>query len=242
MKDDLDEKLAQLCVFGNQKLIIQCIEQGANVNSYNGYAGKLAIQNDKFNILKLLLKYGFNELDEAFIEAIEYKKHDMAKLLIEKGANIHVYHEKALFLAINQKDFVAFELLMENKANCHVDNDVFLMKLLISSEFKNLESVDRKIFNCLLNKINVHTFNAEDVFMKHVDAGTFYYTNYYGNEDAVFDNLEVVIDYVNAKKESIHIEKTLVEIEEKRHFELTELGMIEEIKQLEVKPKRKQKI
>lgn len=240
MKDDIDEKLGQLCTFGNKAKILECLQNGANVNYGHGYAGKVAIINNKLNVLKWLVEYGYDELDEALLTATQSKNHDIMNYLIKQGANVHYAKEICLQKAIEQRNVKSFELLMENKANCHIFNDKFLMILLSDDTLIIHESATRKIFNALLEKINVMTFDAETIFMSHVDEGTFYYKS----EDLALNNLDLIIDYVNAKKESINFEKMLNQIEENRRFELENLGMNQEVQELveEIKPKKKNKI
>lgn len=240
MKEDYDEKLAQLCTFGNQKLILECINQGANVNYNHGFAGRLAISQGNFSTLKLLIKYGFDEFDEALVDATRHQKHDMMKFLIDKGANVHYAQEKCLSIAIKNEDFIAFDLLLVNKANCHIDHDKFLMSLLVNDNFSNLESIARKMFNTLLEKININTFDPDEVYLKQVESGLYYYSE----EDLALQNLIVITDYVNAKKESQKLETMLSQIEIQREVELEKLGMTEEIEELkeEAKSKRRNKI
>jgi hypothetical protein len=240
MKEDINSKLAQMCTFGNTKLIVECIHQGANVNYNRGYAGKVAIVNDKLNVLKLLLNYGFNELEESLLQATRAQKHEMMKFLINEGADVHYAKEACLVLAVEKKDLEAFQVLIDNKANVHVFNEKLLMVLLAEEQLSNHESQTRKIFNLLLEKINVHTFDAETIFINHVDAGTFYYKA----EELALSNLDIVINYVNAKKESLNIETMLTKIEETRAFELENLGMDKELEELvkETQPKKRNKI
>ncbi|MBP9022801.1 MAG: ankyrin repeat domain-containing protein [Spirochaetes bacterium] len=105
-------------LFGNYELAQVYINNGTNLNTY--------VSNSRTSLHTALTKTGTTDGSEPS-EKIDIARYKIAKLLIEKGANINAIndsHETPLNWAVDTSNIRGVKLLVEHKADINIkDND-----------------------------------------------------------------------------------------------------------------------
>lgn len=127
----------------------------------NNYAFKRAIDEQYFNIVKLLLENGadiHSENDYALKKATQQGCFKIVKLLIENGANIHFKNNLALKIAIKNRYFNIVELLLENGADIYFRNN-YVLRMSKRKGYDKLVEILRHYSN-RRSKISTDTTHA----------------------------------------------------------------------------------
>lgn len=110
------------------------IDRGANPNGLPSSSItplQNAVNNDFFELVELLLDNGIESIAEEDPILLMVQSVEMAKILLQKGANINVRSEKyrgstPLISSISKENRSLIEFFIEEKANLYsVDNDGF---------------------------------------------------------------------------------------------------------------------
>jgi FOG: Ankyrin repeat len=116
---------------------------------------RLACENGHLEVAKFLVEKGANihaSYDLALQWACKNGHLEVTKFLVEKGANIHVYNDWALKLACSKNHLEVAKFLVDKGANIHADNDC---ALAWACGFGHLE-----VTKFLVNKgANIHADN-----------------------------------------------------------------------------------
>ena len=128
----------------NLDIVKFLINSGADINGKNhtGYTPlHLAALEGKKDIAEFLIEHGaaldeVEHIDTALTMALEKGHYDIAKLLINAGAEVNVYFARALHLASNHKEIK--DLLIKNGA---VERDI-LSRFQRAIQDRNIEEVD----------------------------------------------------------------------------------------------------
>jgi ankyrin repeat protein len=166
--------LGAACMAGDTAMISFLINNGANVNYYNGETALMeACEEGKLEAVKLLLNKGadidqkdceanaktanyVHKGETALMMAIKKGHSDIVTYLIEKGANINyldLLHESPLYKAVDANNFEIAKLLIDKGANvmdtCHGGQTL----LMLACVHENIEII--KILISKKIKINV---------------------------------------------------------------------------------------
>ena len=101
-RDKLNQSLIDASAQGDAEEVKLLLNLGADANTHNDYAIRLASFHGRADVVRLLLKSGANvhaRDDYALRMASEYGHDDVVQLLLAAGANVHAWADYALRMA-----------------------------------------------------------------------------------------------------------------------------------------------
>lgn len=115
-----------------------------------------ACKNGYINFVKIALNNGAYPRENYLLEASKNGHTEIVELLLEKGADIHAYDDRALVWATNGRHIETVRLLLEKGANVHANNDEAL-RIASGND-------DAEIIRLLLdNGANINVFNGNEL-------------------------------------------------------------------------------
>lgn len=132
-KDDIfennNEALRNYARDGDIKCIEFLIEQGADVNDFDGDSLYQAVVWNQLAAIELLIKSGANvniNNGKALSVASENNQKDIVELLIKSGADVNINNGKALAVAAKNGNLKLVRYLIESGAKCEIGNEGLL--------------------------------------------------------------------------------------------------------------------
>lgn len=182
VQGNIDEFFIRFSAAGHTKSVEYLLQKGADIHLHDNIAILWACRNNHIETVKFLLDHGasihnnntlsiiciqgstelvklllttnchVNNTSYALSRACEYGHFEIAKLLLENGADIHYEDDTALYRASIYGNVNIVKLLLDYKANIHAQNDIALRR---ASELEHTEVV--KLL--LENGANIHAEN-----------------------------------------------------------------------------------
>ena len=200
-------KLAVFSQYGD--LVRVLVDAGANIDAEDGFALRWAVNNEDSSMVEYLLEKGAGKnlkvLSEAFKGSIEVNNLDIAKKLVEHGADVKKIGTSFLHKTINNKNFQFMKFLVDNGADINAFNG---LPLLAASAINDINMVTYLVGN----GANIHAEN--DIALAVASKNGFldvvkYLVGAGGDKNVVRDNANknVLVWYVESQDDKLLCEK-----------------------------------
>lgn len=136
------------------------LKRGGTMHYDTDFALRMSAMNGHTAMVRFLLDEGVKAWDSALIDASAHGYVEIVRLLIERGANVNAYNDRALRASVNGGHSETIQLLMKHGANIHAENG-YALKWCI---FNNLTPIVR----CLLLRGSWHDSAATSPMVKRL--------------------------------------------------------------------------
>ncbi|KAL6631669.1 ankyrin repeat-containing domain protein [Neocallimastix sp. 'constans'] len=169
IKEENNEQiLIKAIISGNENMIYYLIHNGFNINVIDNIIIEKLINNNKINILKLLIPQyvDINNEDKngdtSLIYAIKYQNYEIIKYLMENGADINIVNKKIkiIYPLINDNNYHLLKYLIENNLDINKKDQYGRTLLNYAISSKNYSMMYYLIqcqadFCCVDNKVEI---------------------------------------------------------------------------------------
>lgn len=140
-----DKPLRLACMYRNFKNVKLLVENGANIAARDYEAIDHAIEYERKDILKYLLK-NCKDTEDSYplMIACKYGYLDIVELLIERGFDVHYHDDKGLVYASSKGYIDIVKLLVKNGANINANSDEPFMNAVRNGNYDVVKFLIKK--------------------------------------------------------------------------------------------------